>query len=943
MQAERWKQIEDLCHAALELAPEKRAAFLAQACPDDPQLRAEVQSLLDQQADSFLESSPVSAVRALSAGAKLGNFEIVELLGRGGMGEVWRARDTRLKRDVAIKVLPAALARDPDRIARFEREARAASALNHPNIVSVYDIGCDNGTYWIASELVRGDTLRRAIEAGPLPAPKVIEIAVQVAAALATAHATGLVHRDLKPDNIMVTRSGQVKILDFGLAKQQRSSPDSTTADLTDEGVVLGTAGYMSPEQVRGDAADHRSDLFSFGVVLYEMLCGKRAFAGDSSVEVMHAILKDEPPELPASVPPALGRIVRRCLEKEPDRRFQSAADLGFALEALSLAPARAESPKRRAWWKWVGLVGAAVALGGVYLLTLRSPRPSAPPETQLRRLTNDAGLVMDAAISPDGKLVAYSSNRENSANRHIWLRQVDGDGLIRLTNDPADDSDPAFSPDGTEIAFRSEREGGGIYVVPVLGGEARELVPEGRRPSFSPAGRWLMYQTRRGGLFVRPISGGQAVQLGGATHLPCNAVWSPDGSRILFQADCDLTVRPTWVSTVDGEDLKRNRELDPVISSGEVTMENGLLDQWIPNPSRLLIRKRVADAFAVTAVPVSADGTKVTGAPQRLTSVTDQLLHVSAALDGRIVLSASTAKTHIWGLPIDAKGNAAGEPKRITYGSEDEAGPTLSRDGRRMTFASKRANILRLFYKDLTTGRETELSTDRSNYRGSVFKADGTGIMCVHGDGGFLEYIPLSGGPPKKIWDRLALPWDWSPDGKTLLFLTGGVNGKPRWGVVRQLDLDSLLAAAFLDDPDFDTWCANFSHDGRWVTFNATPRDLKSSRIYVVPFRKTPLLRSEWIPITHGDWDDKPRFSSDDKSIFFVSGSRDGSRRFWAQKVTADMRPNGNLAALYSSGDSQRVITDDGISVGPRLIVFTQADLTGNIYVLEPAKRDAH
>ena len=318
MQAERWKRIEELYQAALAQPPEKRAAFLAQACPDDPQLRGEVQSLLAQHADSFLESASVSAIKALSAGAHLGNFGIVELLGRGGMGEVWLARDARLKRDVAIKVLPAGLARDPDRIARFEREARAASALNHPNIVAVYDVGRDNGTYWIASELVRGDTLRRAIEAGPLPAPRAIEIATQVAAGLAAAHAAGLVHRDLKPANIMVTRAGQVKILDFGLAKQRYPAPDSTTAYLTDEGVVLGTVGYMSPEQVRGEPADPRADLFSFGVVLYEMLCGKRAFAGGSSVEVMNAILKEEPPELPASVPPALGRIVRRCLEKEP-------------------------------------------------------------------------------------------------------------------------------------------------------------------------------------------------------------------------------------------------------------------------------------------------------------------------------------------------------------------------------------------------------------------------------------------------------------------------------------------------------------------------------------------------------------------------------------------------------------------------------------------------
>jgi serine/threonine protein kinase len=382
MQSERWRQVEDLCQAALSLAPQKRAAFLAEDCPGDPELRAEVQSLLNQQADSFLESGPVPATRTLAVGARLGHFEIVEMLGRGGMGEVWRARDSRLKRDVAIKVLPTALARDPDRIARFEREARAASALNHPNIVSVYDIGRSKETYWIVSELVRGDTLRRAIEAGPLPAPKAIEIATQVAPGLAAAHAAGLVHRDLKPDNIMVTRDGHVEILDFGLAKQRRPAPDATTADPTDEGMVLGTAGYMSPEQVRGEAADHRSDLFSFGVVLHEMLSGKRAFSGGSSVEVMHAILKDEPPELPASVPPTLDRIVRRCLEKDPDRRFQSAADLGFALQHSSPSSALAPVPKRPGQRrKWGDLAGVSVAAMAAAFLWLSRPyRPRESP-----------------------------------------------------------------------------------------------------------------------------------------------------------------------------------------------------------------------------------------------------------------------------------------------------------------------------------------------------------------------------------------------------------------------------------------------------------------------------------------------------------------------------------------------------------------------------------
>src|ERR1017187_9753180 len=348
MRADRWKEIQELYEGAVALPPEKRAEFLEQACPADAGLRGEVQSLLAQQADSFLESAPVSAIKTLSPGAKLGNFEIVELIGRGGMGEVYRARDARLKRDVAIKVLPAGLARDPDRIARFEREARAAGALNHPNIVAVYEAGREDDTYWIASELVAGESLAKVVERGPMPVGKAVEIATQLADGLAAAHAAGIVHRDLKPANIMVARDGRIKILDFGLALRQRTSQESTTLELTDEGTVMGTAGYMSPEQVRGEPVDQCSDLFSFGVILYELLGGKRAFSGNSSVEVMNAILKEEPPELPASVPEAIAAIVSHCLEKLPERRFQSASDLGYALRLVTTAHPQAEARRKR-------------------------------------------------------------------------------------------------------------------------------------------------------------------------------------------------------------------------------------------------------------------------------------------------------------------------------------------------------------------------------------------------------------------------------------------------------------------------------------------------------------------------------------------------------------------------------------------------------------------
>jgi serine/threonine protein kinase len=369
MQIERWKQIEELFEAAQQQPADRRAEFLRKACPGDPELRAEVESLLKaaDSRDPLLDGSPLSSIAerppALKPGDKLGNFEIEAMLGRGGMGEVYRARDLRLKREVAVKTLPSGFAGDRDRVARFEREARAASALNHPNIVIVYDIGRDGDVSYIVSEVVEGETLARLLERGPLPLRKLIDLGTQICDGLAAAHAAGVVHRDLKPGNIMLNRDGRVKILDFGLARQDRVlGAESSTMEVSQPGLILGTAGYMSPEQVRGEPTDARSDLFSLGLILYEMASGKRAFSGNSSIEVMNAILKDDPPELPPASPPPLDRIVRRCLEKQPQKRFQSAADLGFALGSMSGVPAAPASPKTGRWTKWAAVAVAAVA-----------------------------------------------------------------------------------------------------------------------------------------------------------------------------------------------------------------------------------------------------------------------------------------------------------------------------------------------------------------------------------------------------------------------------------------------------------------------------------------------------------------------------------------------------------------------------------------------------
>ena len=329
MTPELWQQIREVLEKALELAPEQRSAFLNQACTSDPSLRQEVETLLassDDVRSRFLQSSMLRVT--LTPGTRLGDYEVKSLLGSGGMGDVYRARDSRLGRDVAIKVLPSFVSSDPNRLRRFEQEARAAAALNHPNILAVFQMGTFEGAPYLVSELLEGETLREPIKRGRLAVRKAIDYGVQIAKGLAAAHEKGIVHRDLKPENLFVTKDGRVKILDFGLAKltqpQSSSEHDASTVSAgTEEGVVMGTVGYMAPEQVRGHTTDHRTDIFAFGAVLYEMLAGKRAFQKQTPADTMSAILNEDPPgisRVEANTPPALQRVVHRCLEKNPEQ-----------------------------------------------------------------------------------------------------------------------------------------------------------------------------------------------------------------------------------------------------------------------------------------------------------------------------------------------------------------------------------------------------------------------------------------------------------------------------------------------------------------------------------------------------------------------------------------------------------------------------------------------
>jgi TolB-like protein/tetratricopeptide (TPR) repeat protein len=402
MTAERWEQIKDVLYRAMQVSPERRSAFLDQACHDDSSLRREVESLLaadDQARSSFLQAPPLLH---LGKGTRLGDYEIQNLLGAGGMGEVYRARDVRLRREVAIKVLPAAFASDADRLRRFEQEATAAAALNHPNILAVYQMGTYEGAPYLVTELLEGETLREPIRRGRMVVRKAMDYGIQIARGLAAAHEKGIVHRDLKPENLFVTKDGRVKILDFGLAKLTRPEPGfehgaPTLGDATEPGVVMGTVGYMAPEQVRGQAADHRADVFAFGAILYEMLAGKRAFQKPTSPETMTAILNEDPPgisQIVPNLPPALQRVVHRCLEKNPEQRFQSASDMAFALDAMTDSGASVASrtgTREQAWPKWTWIAAGVFLIAGVATLGWLS----------LRSRSSEAASIRSVAVFP--------------------------------------------------------------------------------------------------------------------------------------------------------------------------------------------------------------------------------------------------------------------------------------------------------------------------------------------------------------------------------------------------------------------------------------------------------------------------------------------------------------------------------------------------------------
>jgi serine/threonine protein kinase len=791
----------ELCRAALQREESQREAFLEEACAGDQALLQEVQLLLSRgrgpegapegpvaetaapepRADesswgSWSASRSEEATQARgggSAGRRLSHYEIVTRLGSGGMGEVYLARDLTLGREVAIKVMKAGGSSEPDRLRRFEREARAAAALNHPNIATIYEVGEHEGTPFIAMELVEGKTLRQRLKEGPLPMEEVLRLATQVAGGLAKAHEAGVVHRDLKPGNLMVTTEGLAKILDFGLVKLlPHVSPVS--GEITEEGSVLGTVEYMSPEQALARPVDHRSDQFSFGSILYEMATGRRPFQKDEKAQTLVAIIHGEPEpmvRLNAETPPEIGAIVRRCLAKAPDARYDSTADLA---EALARVPAGMSSTLGRPSDRRLPVIGLAaflaVAVGILYSSGWR-PRLSEPRTTLLETvpLTSYPGREAGPTLSPDGSQVAFTWNGPGQDNQDIYVKAIGSERPVRLTSHPARDGSPAWSSDGSRIAFLREKPGGGaeVRVIPPTGGPERRLAEIAASADYglawSPDGRRLATVDRLSpgaplGIVLLDTETGATEQL---TSLASSAgrgdvwpVFSPDGRTVAFRRSVAPTAnRLCLVPTVGGEP----RELVPATAftspfawtpSGEEIVFAALPFVEEGNLSRPSTRSNTGSPPVLWRI-------SVTGGPARqlVGSANARGVAVSSTGD-RLAYTELTSNWEIWRL--DLRGSGGATQTRLIASTRFDGNPQLSPDGERVVFTSARSGGFEIWLADADGENLLRLtSLARSGSVGSPrWSPDGKSVafdFLAEGDTRPNIYVVgASGGPPR-------------------------------------------------------------------------------------------------------------------------------------------------------------------------------------------------
>jgi eukaryotic-like serine/threonine-protein kinase len=906
---------------------------------------------------------------SLAAGDRLGPYRIEAPLGAGGMGEVYRARDTKLDRDVAVKVLPAHLAAAPDVLARFEREAKAVAALSHPGILAIHDFGRDGETSYAVMELLEGDTLRERLAGGPLPLRKAVEYAGQIAHGLAAAHARGIVHRDLKPENLFVTGDGRVKILDFGLARQDAApaaddTHSPTLARATDPGSVLGTVGYMSPEQVRGRPADARSDIFSFGAVLHELLTGRRAFQRDTAAETMTAILKDEPAAFAtgtdttaAGLPPGLARLVSRCLEKNPEERFQSARDLAFALEAASttsstsvsaVTAGRAPAAWRRAlplvWLVAGGLVGtlATQRLGGV-----------APVEPPRMRALTFSGQDRDPAASPDGRLVAFSSARDGVSR--IWIKQLQGGGEAPLTTGP--DRSPRFSPDGSSVLFvRSEGGRQSAYRIGLVGGEPRKLIDDVYVADWFPDGTRLAF-LRRG-----DMGSGAAARyssLVGVCELASGReqiLYKPEGNAAL-----DLRVSPDGrtLGVIEGP-LALNTRFEFAL----VDVAGAGVRKPLP-PSHPLGcfawsgATRLALARAGSAL---GDGTGVqsrvflldpASARERTLLFTAGLFPLAGQIDSRGGSCDVLGPGQLVLDQIDQRMNleerdlaGAGAPRALTSGNSRDRQPAFAPDASRVVFSSNRSGNMDLWLLQTATGAVSQLTDDPAQDWDPGFTADGQKLLWSSDRSGNLEaWIAAADGSGARQLTHDGVDAEnptATRDGRFVVYSSGHPQRLGIWRIRLDGSEDTQLVKGGALVPDV-------APDGRHVLFvTAAGAGARFIRVVavetgaVLPFQ----IELRWPPGASGQvLYGRARWTPDGRRIAFIGSNAAGRSGVYLQ----DFVPGSDTSATRRAvvGFDPGTLTESfGVAPdGRRLVVSTLQEssslqLAEGLPGLEPPRR---